>query len=371
MKTDLKKIPLLFSLLFLFIIAGCASPTTKQIRVDDVAAAVEAQKQREIAFEMWVENRERLNNIAYNIYTSSVPLCEDKTSFSIGIDVVNKYSFSEKMRETAVTLFDVSDAVKIIHVIEGSAAEKAGINNGDFPIEINGWIVPDGEGAAGEFMEKLKEARQDGEKISLKMLSDDMKETINITPDRICDYDIHLTNDDIVNAFADGKTVVITRGMMRFTNSDTELALVVSHELAHNVMEHINAKTQNYILGSIFDIAASVYGIDTQGMFGRMGANAYSKEFEAEADYVGLYMMALAGLDIEKAPNFWRRMAAIHPGSIESSHASTHPATPYRFVALEKTVKEIQQKIIAGEPITPDLKKDIIFDKEIDDPYDY
>jgi len=376
MKSHSKRIPALLSLLLFFIITGCASPTTKQIKVDDSAAEVEAQRQRKIAFEMWIESKERLDNIAYNIFTSSSPLCNSKTSFSTGIVVANKYTFPKEMRETAVSILRLSDALRIIHVMEGSAAERAGIIKGDLPVGINEWNTSEGIDAAAEFMDQLKEARKNGKTLSIKIMHNGKKESIDLAPDRICDYNILLSNNDIVNAFADGKNVVITRGMMRFAQDDTELALVVSHELAHNVMKHIDAKTTNYLLGTILDIAAAVYGVNTQGMFGQVGAQTYSKEFETEADYVGLYMMALSGLDIEKAPKFWRRMAAIHPGSIESNHAPTHPATPYRFIALEKTVKEIRRKIENGEILKPDLKTDIVpnkdmEDKKIEDKYDY
>ena len=145
--------------------------------------------------------------------------------------------------------------------------------------------------------------------------------------------------------------------MMRFASSDTELGLVISHEIAHNSMGHMRAKMTNYTLGSILDIAAQILlKIPTQGLFGNLGGNAFSQGFEAEADYVGLYIMAQSGGDIDNAPQFWRRMAALSPAAIQSSHTSTHPATPERFVALEETVKEIKAKKAAGQPLTPNLK---------------
>jgi predicted Zn-dependent protease len=144
--------------------------------------------------------------------------------------------------------------------------------------------------------------------------------------------------------------------MMRFVEDDLELSLVISHELAHNVMNHVGAKKKNLILGTLLDIIAAGLGVNTQGVFGTLGVQAYSKEFEEEADYVGLYIMALSGLDIENAPNFWRRMAAVHSDSI--SYATTHPSTPHRFVLLEKTVQEINQKITSDVPLKPELKKE-------------
>ena len=89
-------------------------------------------------------------------------------------------------------------------------------------------------------------------------------------------------------------------------------------------------------------ILAAVAGVNTGGDFMRIGAEAgagaFSQDFEAEADYVGVYLMARGGYDIGLAPNFWRRMAVIHPASIKTNHSSTHPSAPERFVALESAV---------------------------------
>src|ERR1041385_1785203 len=46
-------------------------------------------------------------------------------------------------------------------------------------------------------------------------------------------------NLDAVNAWTDGKTVWITRGMLRFLKSDDELATVLGHEVGHALRGHI------------------------------------------------------------------------------------------------------------------------------------
>jgi predicted Zn-dependent protease len=115
-------------------------------------------------------------------------------------------------------------------------------------------------------------------------------------------------------------------------------------------------------IGLVFDILAAVAGVNTGGDFMRIGAGAgagaFSQDFEAEADYVGVYLMARGGYDIGLAPNFWRRMAVIHPGSIKTNHSSTHPSAPERFVALEGAVGEIRAKLAAGKPLTPEVAVD-------------
>jgi predicted Zn-dependent protease len=147
--------------------------------------------------------------------------------------------------------------------------------------------------------------------------------------------------------------------MVNFATDDRELALVIAHEMAHNTMSHLEAKKQNAGLGLAGDIAVLLLSrgqVSTRGALSQAMASAYSQEFEAEADYVGLYIMANAGFPIDEAPLFWRRMAAAHPGSIKANHAASHPSTAYRMVALENAVKEIDAKRAASEPLRPNMK---------------
>jgi Zn-dependent protease with chaperone function len=143
--------------------------------------------------------------------------------------------------------------------------------------------------------------------------------------------------------------------MVNFTRTDDELAVVIAHEMAHNIMKHIEARKQNVGLGVLADIAVVLLsrGQVSGTNFASLAANKYSQEFEAEADYVGLYIMAQARMPIADAPKFWRRMAVAHPASIGTNHSASHPSTAYRMVALEETVKEIDDKKQKGEALVP------------------
>ena len=80
----------------------------------------------------------------------------------------------------------------------------------------------------------------------------------------------------------------------------------------------------------------------------------FSQDFEREADYVGVYLLARAGRPTAKAPNFWRRMAQEDPRSIK--FASTHPTSAERFVRLEQASREIEQKVARGEDLRPEMR---------------
>lgn len=163
-----------------------------------------------------------------------------------------------------------------------------------------------------------------------------------------------------INAFADGKRLVVSPAIMEFTKNEPEqLAFVLTHEYTHHFMGHINASKQNVAIGALAgilgDALAKSQGVATNGQLSKLGAQAgrlsYSPNFEQEADYVALYILKRAGFSIEKAPNFWRRMAAVNPKGLYNR--TTHPTTPERFVGMQKTIAEINQKQAAGQPLLP------------------
>ncbi len=170
-----------------------------------------------------------------------------------------------------------------------------------------------------------------------------------------CDYKLVVVQDDKqINAFTDGHQIVIYTGMLRVANRQEELALILSHEIAHNVMRHIDAKRANSMLGSLLDLAIASQGIDSQGIFRDLGGNMYSQDFEREADYLGLYIMARAGYNIGSAAEIWRKIGKQEQNQIKSHYAATHPGTAERFVLINKVVKEIQRKKQQGQPLVPE-----------------
>jgi predicted Zn-dependent protease len=187
-----------------------------------------------------------------------------------------------------------------------------------------------------------------------------------------CLYEFELTkNTKAVNAYANGKKIYVTPAMMNFAKTDEELAVVLGHEYAHNVMDHIKSKKANALIGGVvgfaFDLLAASQGINTSGALSDIGQSAgalsYSQDFEKEADYVGLYVTALSGYAIKDAPNFWRRMSLNDSRAI--TEASTHPSTPERFVALTKVVSEIRTAQRKKLALMPKIKQEDVQKKPI------
>lgn len=338
------------------VLAGCATPVTQRSKADKAALAQEVQKEQVIALRSSWNELFRLSRVAFPLLTSAVPFCKHRLRWRLGIFIANADTFG-KLGTAAKTAFGVTDRIKVLYVIPGSPGDTAGLKKGDFLVSVNGWPVPTGKGAPKETLEKVNSADRNGASFEMTLRRGGALRTVTIKPAQQCAFNVQLAGGDSVNAYADGKSVHVFQGMMRFAENDDELSLVVAHEIAHDAMNHIEKKKQNSELGSLFDIMAAAVGVNTNGSFARAGGRAYSQDFEAEADYVGLYIMARAGLPIADAPQFWRRMAAAHPETIKGSFNATHPATPERFLAMEKTIKEITLKKKEDLPLLPNMKK--------------
>jgi Zn-dependent protease with chaperone function len=169
---------------------------------------------------------------------------------------------------------------------------------------------------------------------------------------------VYLPAERDINAYTDGSKILLTQGMLDFV-SDDELSVVIGHELAHDVMHHMTKQKINTLM---IEIAGGfVDGFINVGMTEKM-LTAYtalwSPEFEKEADYVGLYLLARADGRIGAAAPFWRRMAAEHgmdsvlpPDFI----FHTHPPAPERFAVLREAEAEIIAKAKAHKPLMPEM----------------
>ena len=336
-------------------LSGCVAPTTQRAVLDEQAVAQESQKQKRLALQLEKERRERLEKVSVPLLTNAAPLCEGRMGREYGMRVANLFSYGKDFHAAVKEEYGWDEYVRVSQLTEEFPAQRAGLQVGDRLLTINGKTVPVGKKAAERTQKMLKKsAEQDGAD-QLRILRGTQESSISIAaPRQLCASAVSLVNNDIVNAFADGRQVLLTSGMMRFAVTDKELAMVVSHEIAHNIMGHIEAQQTNEMGGLLLDVVFISVGIPTN--FARLARQRNSADFEAEADYVGLYLMARAGMEIDGAESFWRRMAVENPGSI--SHSSTHPATPQRYLAIGTAVEEIHGKLRRGEPLLPELQQE-------------
>ena len=166
-------------------------------------------------------------------------------------------------------------------------------------------------------------------------------------------------------------------GLINFLEKKEYIQAVVAHEIAHNIMAHRYRTMRNHSTGLLLGALAGALlsnnnsrnqAVNIGASLGTAFAGTYSPEFEAEADYLGVYLMARSGMNISNVHNTWRRMSLLSTSAYNLGSTTTHPATPKRFVSLTKTIKEIRDKKKKGQVLLPNFKESNwqeILDKQV------
>lgn len=170
----------------------------------------------------------------------------------------------------------------------------------------------------------------------------------------ISDYkwEFNLVNENQVNAWCmPGGKVVVYTGIMPVAQSETGLAVIMGHEIAHAIARHGNERMSQQMVAQAGGVTLSAllstkpaqaqqlfntaYGIGSQ-----LGVLAYSRSHESEADRMGLIFMAMAGYNPNEAVNFWGRMAALSGGQAPPEFLSTHPSNQRRINDIKGLLPE-------------------------------
>lgn len=177
----------------------------------------------------------------------------------------------------------------------------------------------------------------------------------------VCTWQFRLSNDRSLNASAGpGGVIVINRGIVEYAQSEEEVAVVVAHEIGHQMANHIATGQRNQAIGSLIGAvllgalaaAASSGGYNSASVTnsavqtganvgGAVGRISYSKEQEREADYLAALILYRAGMDLDRARAFLVTLARAS-GRNETGMLDTHPAGPERLAAWDKAVAEVR-----------------------------
>ncbi len=342
---------------------ACATPDTQLPDVDATEQSNAAEQQRRFVLTSRLDAQKRVRNVAYRVLRANADLCKENVGPEFGLYILQGDGVETEYQATARALWNLGPRPRVMHVVPNSPAARAGIQAGDIVTAVNGTALGDGSAAAQSYATALVSIRE-GQTVRFAIERAGMPRQVSMVPSKSCSHGVLLSHDSAANAFTDGKQIVVNEGILRIAQSDEELALVIGHELAHITKGHIDKQKQNAIIagtgGFVLDVAFAVLGVNTQGAFTEMSANAgrqaFSHGFEKEADYVGSYHMARAGYDTTGVEKFWRRMAAEDPKII--AFAGTHPTSSERYALIAKTHTEILAKRSASQPLVPNLDPD-------------
>ncbi|WP_374492728.1 M48 family metalloprotease [Zoogloea sp.] len=193
-------------------------------------------------------------------------------------------------------------------------------------------------------------------------------------------------SDPSLNAFAmPGGKIGVHTGLIQAAQAESELAGVLSHEIAHVTQRHIarmvgqQGRTGMLMLASLLVAvlaAKSSAQVSQAAIMAGQAAGissqlAYSRDFENEADRLGVQNLAAAGFDVRGMVSFFERLqknSRLYENSAPA-YLRTHPLTADRITEMEGRVMQmpyrqvpdsldfqlVRAKLRVGERPSPEL----------------
>lgn len=174
-------------------------------------------------------------------------------------------------------------------------------------------------------------------------------------------FEFFIVRDAMLNAFAlPGGYVGVHSGLILAARSESELAGVLAHEVSHVTQSHLArlfGKQSQAQLASLLSLAVAVLAASRApdvAMGAAMAGQAavvqnqlnYTRDFEREADRLGLDLMEKSGYDTRGMASFFERMLQF--GRLYENNAPgylrTHPLTTERITDMENRIAQRSYK---------------------------
>jgi len=172
------------------------------------------------------------------------------------------------------------------------------------------------------------------------------------------DFEFFALRDSTLNAFAmPGGYIGVHTGLIMAAQSESELASVLAHEISHVTQHHLarqlGAQSQAQ-LPMLLSLAVAILAsrsrsdIAQGALLAGQAASiqsqlSYSRDFEREADRLGLQLLERAGFDIRGMASFFERLQKF--GRLYDNNAPgylrTHPLTTERIADMENRIQPL------------------------------
>lgn len=265
----------------------------------------------------------RLETIGYRLSRANAALCSQPDMLT-GLILHHIGGYNRTDRAEVSARFDLTYDFGMLHVEPGRFSAKGGLVDGDEIVSLYGTnLAAFGQDMIGKqgsyertdrFLSALASALRSGPTIlGIRRGHEQISLPLHLEPS--CGGRFAVKRDSALDAWSYGRYVAVTDRMIDFVSDYAELAFVVAHEMAHNILHHAD---QTKRISRIF------------AQFG-FGAREL-KAAEIEADGLAVELMARAGYDVSAPERSLQRLATGRSMDL----SVTHPKISCR-IAIVKT----------------------------------
>jgi hypothetical protein len=287
----------------LIALVGCGG--AQPVRPPDVTKAeARTSIQRVGAEELieLVEARAEIKNLEYTLTTHAAKYCGELTRPRAGVLLADPKKFADRdLENIARERLSLGDAPTVVHLVSGGPFERAGLRTGDELLSVDDEELE----TSGDFAQLLLES---GERtaIRVRFRRNGAEHELRVPLAPACPITFGLATSAMLVPWQHEKlAIAVPLGLVRWSQSDDELAVLTAHQLAH----------------ALFD-----------------RPDEPELESEARADRLGLIIASGAGYDVSDAASHWERIAHEYPWLILPKQEARRTATGHStwWIAFNK-----------------------------------
>lgn len=237
--------------------------------------------------------------------------------------------YEPAQRHAVSRAFALNSGFGVLQLVPGSAASRAGLQIDDEIISVGNARVEDPARIARSEksfrrMEEMSARLQSGLRhgdLPLLIRRKGRLHQVNLKGQPGCGGHLSLSHSSALNAWADGKHIIVSTGMTKFARSNDEIAFVIAHEMAHNVLGHVHTRNQ------------------ARGFFGI--GNSRSKSLEADADTYAVQLMSKAGYQPDAGVTFLQRSQR----RLWWAFSLSHPSFGRRIQSVQTAISTLKAPV--------------------------
>jgi hypothetical protein len=320
----------------------------QQLRLPSVAPEVVTQRELEFSersLRLFLDSQIRVAEIGYRIRLAGAELCGEEIAPMLGVVALRRTDLrNRQLKKLGQQLWALTHDYRVMHVVEGSVAERAGVKVDDRILRLGGVRV----GKSSEISEVVRASKANP--LRLTVLRDGQSMDLDLERIEGCYHRVWLSpSSRLLTSATDEEELIIPMGIVRIARSDDEIALAIGHQLGHQLLPELDDDLMDPPPGEL------------------LKAESELARREVEADRLGLYLAARAGFDLSGFSGYLERVAIEEPWRLfyaggwvgwgywgSYRHFVSHGFIPRRIVALQRVIDEISLKQSRGEPLIPE-----------------